>query len=1267
MNKLFQRIFAVLLIFTIGLTTNLGGLQGVIPIYAYTLPQRIQIIDGVQWKLDCIPDLYNTAVEPKVAEISLVEGQNLKNKSITVPSTIRVADYDYDFQVYKLSEGAISNATIQKLTIPSHIKVMSSNTIQNSQIETLVCGSKEIQANAIDANSSIGTLSFDGYGNITLSNFALKDVSIEKIESSNNTNVLFLSDALFHCVNLKTIEMNGPVEAELAAFHNLNDLERAVFNEKTIFYVKCSYTYAAKDCGVFYSCFRDLSEEHTKNELIFNGDFTLSLEKRQSNHIECNHSAYAVYNCNNLTDLSFFGKTNDFVSIIASNNENLRQVTMKSDTISLTSFIAFPDCPNLKYIDITATTLKGATYPIFPFEGYGLETLKLTCQTIENINLSNASLKTLILDSESIRAHYDEYNVSLENIIFPEKVYKLNADSLTHFYRVEENKQSPCAYGYYHGTNSYVEKWAKSTKHDFKNLADDIQVTQNFSGPEKDTIFINQDSDVNSLNPDYLKDFIQTEIHYAVPDVMENETFLIQLSISEPNDTVSTGQINFNPLKLGSNQYQVLYSGLKKYCNFNIALIEPEGLSVTLNQNALAELISGQTVSSPSKIVSCASVTCNNGEVYPIKPSHLTLETKTLVAGDNTLNFSTTYNGFPIDCSLTIQVIPNTITSISAIYNGDTLFVGDTVDKDAITIVPTYKYNEDSSLPKELTATQLENATLETKGDNIVTVKYNDLSTTLHVNATAIEPTQIMAEFDTEKSYIEGQKKFDLSTFHISVAYNNGKQKDNFEQNDLTLTDKNLTIEELSCTKEYVTVVLHYTEGDVTIDSNEVRIPITPKKVDSIEATTHITNLLEGTLFDKTEIDLLKITYNNGNTKTLDQSNIDYDLLTITHSAIVANQMNTIFVSYENAIYNLSIAGVKKSISHITALYTGADLCVGSYVKPEEIQCIVHYDNGTSDTLLSGYTINTAESLIRNPGQNEISVYYGALYTTVSVTGYEDSSVSPTTEPSHLEEVHTLTPSAIATSVPLVDQTTTSASPAISNGELSATNPPSSSQGNQTTSTPQINQTATPNRTPDSTTTISPSKTTIPTALPTQTINSASVPAASVTEKASIALTSNIKKLKITDTLTYKAYTKKSVTVVITSVNASNINYQLVKRGKTPAPTKWKPVSDNKIVIKKLKKASVLYLQYTDKTGTIQTIHTNGFAIDKKPAKVNVFSGKSYPLNTKITFSDASGIKSAKLNNTPVKSGISLKLSGSYKLVVLDKAGNKKVVSFRIK
>ena len=98
MNKLFQRIFAVLLIFAIGLTTNLSGLQGVIPIYAYT-PQRIQVIDGVQWKLDYVPDFYNTAVEPKLAEISLVEGQNLENKSITVPSTIHVADYTCDFQV----------------------------------------------------------------------------------------------------------------------------------------------------------------------------------------------------------------------------------------------------------------------------------------------------------------------------------------------------------------------------------------------------------------------------------------------------------------------------------------------------------------------------------------------------------------------------------------------------------------------------------------------------------------------------------------------------------------------------------------------------------------------------------------------------------------------------------------------------------------------------------------------------------------------------------------------------------------------------------------------------------------------------------------------------------------------------------------------------------------------------------------------------------------------------------------------------------------
>jgi hypothetical protein len=70
----------------------------------------------------------------------------------------------------------------------------------------------------------------------------------------------------------------------------------------------------------------------------------------------------------------------------------------------------------------------------------------------------------------------------------------------------------------------------------------------------------------------------------------------------------------------------------------------------------------------------------------------------------------------------------------------------------------------------------------------------------------------------------------------------------------------------------------------------------------------------------------------------------------------------------------------------------------------------------------------------------------------------------------------------------------------------------------------------------------------------------------------------------------------------------------------------------------------------------------------KKPTVSGVKNGKTYKKAVTITFSDdGSGVKSAKLNGKSIKSGKTVSASGSYKLVVTDKAGNKKTIKFKIK
>ena len=69
----------------------------------------------------------------------------------------------------------------------------------------------------------------------------------------------------------------------------------------------------------------------------------------------------------------------------------------------------------------------------------------------------------------------------------------------------------------------------------------------------------------------------------------------------------------------------------------------------------------------------------------------------------------------------------------------------------------------------------------------------------------------------------------------------------------------------------------------------------------------------------------------------------------------------------------------------------------------------------------------------------------------------------------------------------------------------------------------------------------------------------------------------------------------------------------------------------------------------------------------KKPTVKGVKNKKTYKRKVKIKFFDKSGIKKATLNGKRIKSGKKVSKKGKYKLIVIDKAGNKRVIKFKIK
>lgn len=66
------------------------------------------------------------------------------------------------------------------------------------------------------------------------------------------------------------------------------------------------------------------------------------------------------------------------------------------------------------------------------------------------------------------------------------------------------------------------------------------------------------------------------------------------------------------------------------------------------------------------------------------------------------------------------------------------------------------------------------------------------------------------------------------------------------------------------------------------------------------------------------------------------------------------------------------------------------------------------------------------------------------------------------------------------------------------------------------------------------------------------------------------------------------------------------------------------------------------------------------------PAVTGIKNGGTYVGKARVSFSDQSGIKSAKLNGKNIKSGKTVKRAGAYKLSVTDKHGNTRTIAFKV-
>ena len=1180
-----KKALALALALAVAGTTNLGGLQDICKIHAGTTYYKTftETINGVEWQVECRYDVSTGPIKYYNTKTTVLNKEMLANKTVVIPEKVG------DCPLTVISENCFSDSDIAGVIFNENIKTIEERAFQGcSKLKTVEYKGNDLPDDCFSQCTALEEVKISGSGTVTLGESAFwGNTSLKKLEIADTVSSLIVEDLSFYGdTMLSDISALPDVTLGNGSFAYCGSLKSITFNGS----VKYQRTNGAHyDYGTFLGSF-DQSEE--EKEVVFNGNADIPENFFDSctglNKVTINSTATlgnkAFYNCKDLSTVQFGTGKITLGNSVFSCCDSLKELQFQSDVDMISNPTIGTGYTQKMYEGTLANySLNNCSYP---FANSSIESIRFYNGTVE-IYINEKSIKELYFNTSKLYGGIGDACTSLNTVVFE------NSDQLggiepiwrdnKHYYTFLNKCTHKCTViGYSSVDLDYkiVENWINELEENVRNKITFQNIILS------DTLTVTYDGKIigdNSKIEDFDKNKLKVSAYYYD---FANKSYYMKDVNPSTNDTDVTGYTIILPSSLhnGSNLFSVNLSGYTKNSTVEIVKQAPESIKIDWKEKQISELVSNQPITS-TDVISGASVTYNDGTVEYVTADQLSLNKTVTTAGDNT--FIATLNGTDIKAEKTFSIRENYITSINAEYiSNDTVYAGDKIDPSKIKLTPTYKYDNDETVNRNIVFTKISASTFTEVGINQITVSYNDLETTLVVSATAVVPTKLYATFDNNYKYYEGQDSINPKSIAVIVEYNNGTKKSGA---DIAYAYE---VKEIIKTDTILQATVSYKGLETTVN-----IPVTPNEIADIKASTNIASATEGTTLAKTIIDKIELTYNNGKTETLDATTIDYNSLTFDNYVIAANEKNTITINYAGRSTEIIIVGVPNTITSIYAEYIGNGQTVGTQVPVSDIAVHAINSNGQITTIKDGIVLENA--IPYNVGVNTVTVHYGSFSCTITVMGLPTTSTKPSK-----------------------------------------------------TSQPDATTTPIETETPNNTTVVSKP----------DTANNAPVIA-----NTAISVKSNNSKIKLSTNKTYKVYTNKTVTFTMSGVSSSAIKYQVIAKNEKLSDTAWKNVTNNKIIVAKTAKPSIVYIQYTDDNGVIHSIHTNGFTIDKKKAMVNIKKNKTYKSGKKVTFKDASGIKSAKLDGKNVKSGIKINKKGTHTLVVTDKAGNKTTVKFKIK
>ena len=413
----------------------------------------------------------------------------------------------------------------------------------------------------------------------------------------------------------------------------------------------------------------------------------------------------------------------------------------------------------------------------------------------------------------------------------------------------------------------------------------------------------------------------------------------------------------------GSSYIVVKFGGKETTFTVNVTEVKADSMDVTYTKGTVFVGASLDTLKGSITV----KITYNDGNIDEDFKGY-TLEGSLATAGDVTVKVR--YLTFEKDIIVTVSDITVTNIEITFEQNGTVIFEGSNIDilKDMLTVKVTYSNGDVEGDYKGYTLT----GDLSVSGSVIVTVECGDASDTFTVEVTAIEITEITAEFKQGSNVIypsfgiDGLKEW----LAVSAIYNDTTKNKTLSDEEYTLSGT------LEAGMSTITVTYEGKETTFTVSVSEVsldRIEVTFEQGDSV-------------IYESASLDTLKqymsvkAVYSDKSEKTLEES--EY---TVTGTLSVSSTILVVEYNGKTATIMSGVTVTKVEAVSMEVTYTEGTVFAGASLDTlrPNITVKVTYNDGSVNEDFKDYTL---EGSLDIEGETTVTVKYLTLEKDITVT-----------------------------------------------------------------------------------------------------------------------------------------------------------------------------------------------------------------------------------------------------------------------------------------